>query len=217
RIRKEHRNHFSLLNSLSYLPYILTGIDIIKRGNARRRRLTLLIWSSALFLSGIYIFNAPYIPFLTSKGVTNSEIFLINIASSATSILVYYFVSKGKFLKAGSSYKNSIIIRGIAYVLVSASAFVSFMIFYSNIIGYALVGISYALWNVSISIAIYRSIRKRNTAFMLGVWSAINAMASAISSEVSGVIYSFIGFPYIPIIAFSVILVSYVTFSMGVE
>ncbi|MEM0220131.1 MAG: MFS transporter [Thermoproteota archaeon] len=216
KIRKEHKKHFSLLNSLSYLPYILTGIDIIKKGEARLRKINWLMWASALFISGIYLFNAPYIPFLTKNKIGNSEIFLINLLGSLTSLIVYYFVSKGRFLRAGVTYRNSLIIRAIAYLLVFISAFLSLDVLYFNEIGYALVGISYALWNVSISIAIYKAIRNEYTAFILGLWSAINAISAAVSSEIAGFLYSVIGFAFIPLIAFAIMLLSYICFQKGI-
>lgn len=201
RIKKEHKRHFSIFNSLSFLPYVLTGVDITKRIKGKRRKLVHLMWASAFFIAGIYLFNGPYIPFLKDHGASNSTIFIINVISTFTSLLVYYFVSKGIYPRVGKAYKYAVLTRYLAYIPISISAILSMFVIYTNIFGYAMVGISYALWNISISSAIYISIRHESAASIIGIWGAINSLSAAVFSELSGIIYTSFGFGIIPIIS----------------
>jgi len=91
---------FPILNSISRLPQILTGHELIlKLADIRKRKRTVRIFTMfaaiALVNFGIYLFNTSYIPFLYSFKLSFSDIFLVNVINGIGQAVIYLFFMTG--------------------------------------------------------------------------------------------------------------------------
>lgn len=213
--KREHKKHFALLISLSYLPYLLTSVRAIKHLHAINRKeleFSLLMYSIMLYTAGIYIFGSPYIPYLNRHGLSNAQIFWIYLLGSLGNIIVYLIYAVGFRLNSMFSYKLSLFFRILGYLPIGIAALLSIYTFPTNIFGYFMLGLSYSFWNVGASVEVFKLIRKMDAARKSGIWAALTGTVAAIASEVSSPIYSLLGFAGNVLIAGALIFSSYAFF-----
>jgi MFS family permease len=191
---------FPILNSISRLPQILTGHELIlKLADIRKRKRTVRIFTMfaaiALVNFGIYLFNTSYIPFLYSFKLSFSDIFLVNVINGIGQAVIYLFFmtgwAKGKLRKY---YRISTLIRSSSYFIAIISPIFLAGILYFNMFSYFVAGLGYAMWNISASVIIYVNISGKLEAHYIGIWSAIVGLSGVLGSISSGFISFYSGY-----------------------
>ncbi|MCL4380917.1 MFS transporter [Candidatus Marsarchaeota archaeon] len=211
---------FLLLNMLTRIPNTLTSINFTQklsfsfRAN-HKRNIYIILLSIALFNFGLNLVNASYIAYLVEYGISNSNIFMINIINQIGQVSIYFiiilFISK---IRLGKFYRNSIMLRNISYALILVPIFAIKTALVFNIIAYAIAGFAYAAWLMSSSVMLYRQIIGKNTANYIGVWLAILGISSLAGAFLSGIISKDFGFAYTFVLAIAANIVSVAIFSM---
>lgn len=217
---KEVKHSFAILNMLSVTPYILTGqilIDRLRAGltNRKTRNIYVLLGTIALFNLGLFLFNASYIPYLSTNSVSNSGIFLINIINNGAQLGVYALVlSFVKRLKLKESYKASTLVRGAGYGLALLPLFAVQNYFFAiNVIAYMISGIAYAFWNISSSVLLYTQIRNLGRGHYIGLWTALLGFSAVLGAFFSGFISSTLGYIETFSLAIAAMLFSFLVFT----
>ncbi len=195
------KRSFAILNMLSDTPYILTGYRLIERiraglVNKKIRNIYILLTAIALFDLGLYLFNTSYIPYLSAHSVSYSNIFLVNILNSVSQLSVYAVViSFIRKINLGTSYLASNLVRMSGYFLAAIPAIIIPTYFLElNIVGYAIAGVGYAVWNIASSVILYTQIRNLGRGHYIGLWVAILGVSAVAGAFLSGVISSEFGY-----------------------
>jgi MFS family permease len=163
----------------------------------------LMLVGGFLFNLGSNLFNTSYTPYLASSavGIGTSGIFLVNLSNNAAQAVVY--PSSGRASQggaAGSVVGISLWARGAGYGLVALFAFVPLAIWagssglVTNLIVFAVVGMSYAYFSTSSSLLLFRSFEGRSAGSLLGANSAIAGVAAVLGAAGSGVVSHLLGF-----------------------
>ncbi len=199
--KKSANRSFAVLNMLSYTPYILTGYRLIEKiraglSNKKIRNIYILLASIGLFDVGLYLFNTSYIPYLSAHSISFSNIFLVSILNGVAQLGVYAAViSFIRKINLGTSYLASNIIRVGGYLLAVIPALaipIYFLAF--NMVGYAVAGVGYAIWNMASSVILYTQIRDLGRGHYIGVWVAILGASAVVGAFLSGVLSSDFGY-----------------------
>jgi MFS family permease len=209
--QKTVKKSFAILNMLSVTPYILTGHALIERIRAglkvkKIRNIYILLATIALFNLGLYLFNTSYIPYLSSKSIDYSNIFLISITNSIAQLGIYVgVVSFLKKMNLDRSYKMSLFIRSVGYtfVLIPAVILPRYILAF-NLIGYFIAGIAYAVWNIASSVLLYQEIRNLGRGHYIGIYTALVGLSAVAGAYASGIISAQLGY----VITFSAAIVA---------
>ncbi len=202
---------FPLLNSISRLPQILAGHNLILQlAGIRKRKKTTRIFTIfaaiALVNFGMYLFNTSYIPFLYSFKISFSEIFFINLLNAFGQVIIYTFFMTGRARNLlRNYYRLSTFIRSGGYIIAIVSPLILASMLYLNFLSYFVIGLGYALWNISASVIIYINIAGKLEAHYIGIWSAIIGLSGVAGAFLSGFIsfYSSYTLTFIISIAFT--------------
>ncbi len=211
---------FALLNSLSFLPHLMTGTPLVERIQRsarikRVKRIYTLFIAISLFNLGSAVFNTSYIPYLRSFGIAYGNVFLINLLNGLAQLLIYAVVLViAKRIDIGNYYKTATALRSASYLIAIVPIFVLTGVFLQlNIILYFMAGIAYAYWNISSSVMVYNNVRGGHKGYYLGMWAAIIGLSSVIGAFVSGVISAGFSYPYTFLLAAALTVVSLSVFS----
>lgn len=173
----------------------------------RSRNAIIVLASMAVFNFAQFLFSTSYIPYLVGAGVTIGQVFILSMAELVGQMLVYAVVL---YLMADffayHNYRVSAYLKVLAIgSIVVLPALLSGALLYSNLVGYVLYGVSFALWNVSASVILYDHIRSRNKEGRnIGVFMSLLSVSAFAGAICSGVVSSVYG--YVPTFAISVIL-----------
>lgn len=202
-IRTAH-SAFPILNMLSTLPHLMTGMPLITKihkslRKKRTRRIYTLLSAIALFNLGSMMFNTSYIPYLRVHGLTYGSVFLINVLNSMGQFLIYaivlFFVTQAVDLRR--YYRLATITRSASYLIAIVPLFVLAGIFFElNIVLYFIAGLAYAYWNISSSVMVYDHVRGRHKGYYIGVWTSIIGFSAVVGSFASGAISAGLGYVY---------------------
>ncbi len=218
---KEAKKSFALLNMLSPTPFILTGINMLKRTIKevrlkKNRQIYLILAAMSMFNLGLYLFNTSYIPFLNRNGIGYGGIFLINIANSVGQLFVYGAVMFSiKRFKIKFFYRLASLIRSFGYLIAFLPVIlISAYIFYFNVFAYFTAGVGYSLWNVASSVVLYTHIRNRKEGKYIGIWIAVLGTSAIVGSFASGLLSYYVGYIETFIVAIALTIISILIFSI---
>jgi MFS family permease len=157
----------------------------------------LLYISIVCFYLSSGIFNTSFVPVLTSHALSESQVYLVNVAAMVAQIIAFRYA--GPYIAKRSLTKvavQSLIMRGACYALLGVAAFVPGALFIiPALIFFPLSsGIAYGLYYTASNTMIFRSIRGRNNGSSLGVYSAVVGISITIGSLMSGFTSVYLGF-----------------------
>jgi MFS family permease len=186
-----------LIHRLTHLPLIflrrphLTDFKSIAAMSrkALTREIPLIFAASFLFMLSANLFFTPYTPYLKHVGLSDSEVFLLNIYIVAANAFTSQFLLKrfsGKVSHVVAS--KALIARAIGMLLaaVFASLITDTRIFYTTMVVYALLGAAYATINVNLNSLLFRALPVGKQGGLLGVFSSLNGIAFLIGAFASG-------------------------------
>ena len=211
---------FPILNMLSTIPNLLTGHALVERlhkvFDGEHRNVLILLVAIALFNGAMNLFNTSYIPYLKAFHLSYSFIFAVSIVNSIGQLAVYisvaYILSRNVDLHR--YYGISVWLRGISYMVVLLPLIATFIAFlYVNILGYALAGIAYAMWNIAASVMLYDHVRGKDAGYYIGIWVAVLGLSAVLGSLFSGILSSMLSYTYTFTIAAMVTFASAAFFS----
>jgi MFS family permease len=194
-----------LIHRLTHLPLIFLrrphltdfkSIAVMSR-KALTREIPLIFAASFLFTLSANLFFTPYTPYLKHVGLSDSEVFLLNIYIVAANAATSQFLLKrfsGKVSHAVAS--KALIARAIGMLLaaVFASLIADTRIFYTTMVVYALLGAAYAIINVNLNSLLFRAMPVGKQGGLLGVFSSLNGIAFLIGAFVSGYLSYYFGY-----------------------
>ncbi len=188
-----------LIHRLTHLPLIflrrphLTDFKsiVIMSRKTLTREIPLIFAASFLFTLSANLFFTSYTPYLKHTGLSDSEVFLLNIYIVAANAFTSQFLLKrfsGKVSHAVAS--KALIARAIGMLLaaVFASLIRDTRIFYTTMLVYALLGTAYATINSNLNSLLFRALPAGKQGGMLGVFSSLNGIAFLFGAFVSGYI-----------------------------
>jgi MFS family permease len=188
-----------LIHRLTHLPLIflrrphLTDFKsiVVMSRKALTREIPLIFAASFLFTLSANLFFTSYTPYLKYVGLTDSEVFLLNIYIVAANAFTSQFLLKrfsGKVSHAVAS--KALITRAIGMLLaaVFASLVTDTRIFYTTMVVYALLGAAYATININLNSLLFRALPVGKQGGLLGVFSSLNGIAFLIGAFASGYI-----------------------------
>ena len=194
-----------LIHRLTHLPLIflrrphLTDFKsiVVMSRKALTREIPLIFAASFLFTLSANLFFTSYTPYLKHVGLTDSEVFLLNIYIVAANAFTSQFLLKrfsGKVSHAVAS--KALITRAIGMLLaaVFASLVTDKRIFYTTMVVYALLGAAYATININLNSLLFRALPVGKQGGLLGVFSSLNGIAFLIGAFASGYISYYFGY-----------------------
>jgi MFS family permease len=194
-----------LIHRLTHLPLIflrrphLTDFKsiVVMSRKALTREIPLIFAASFLFTLSANLFFTSYTPYLKYVGLTDSEVFLLNIYIVAANAFTSQFLLKrfsGKVSHAVAS--KALITRAIGMLLaaVFASLVTDTRIFYTTMVVYALLGAAYATININLNSLLFRALPVGKQGGLLGVFSSLNGIAFLIGAFASGYISYYFGY-----------------------
>ncbi len=174
--------------------------------------ITLLFFSAFLFMTGSAFFNTPFVPFLVHSGVGDNEVFAISLINTIAATAVYRWMSS--FAKRFGSAKAgscSIIPRTILCLVLAVAALEvrGFTMFLLAMMFYALMGLTYAVWNSSTSVALLSSLGRARQGSLIGAYAALGALGTVAGSLFTGYVSYYLGYSTTFTVAAAIMLLSY--------
>ncbi|MGA2664566.1 MAG: MFS transporter [Nitrososphaerales archaeon] len=193
-----------------------TAVDAIRAVRAARAGAmtgsVLLFFSAFLFTTGSAFFNTPFVPFLVRSGLVDDQVFAVSLINTVAATLVYRWM--GGFAKWFGGEKVGLyvivartvlclVLAAAAALLVSGSAmFLLAMAFY------ALMGLTYAVWNSSTSVALLASLGRARQGSLIGLYAALGALGTVAGSLFTGYVAYYLGYQTTFVVAAAVMLLS---------
>ena len=197
-------HHFITIERLRYLPMRMLHRFEFKDRSKRQHRFTrsLNVYLSCVFLlfAGFTAFYAFFPIFLVDEiGMQSSAIFVVYIASQATSVAFYSRV--GKWVQDKGSKKMQILGSGARTILFPS--FLGIALFHLDpvitlvaiLVLHSLVGLCWALINVSGSMIISNLASPDVRAEAFGAYNAMQGVGSVAGPVAGGLICEFFGYP----------------------
>lgn len=157
----------------------------------------LLFLSTFLFMIATGVLNTPFIPYLSSSGVLNNEVFALSLVNVAVQTIVYrgirFFTSRLGDVRTGS---YAIVVRTAMYILVATSALIfrETALFAFVLVVYTIVGVTFALWNASTSVVLFSNLGPENQGGLMGVYSALSSFGLVLGAFSSGYLSFYFGY-----------------------
>ena len=158
----------------------------------------LLYISIVIFYFASGIFNTSFVATLKSHSLTDSEVYVLNVAALVAQVLSFRYAGR---IIANSSLTRvavkSLLLRGASYAALGvASIFIAgiWFILPALVLFPLSSGIAYGIYYTASNTMVFNSIRGNNHGSSLGVYSAIVGVATTIGSVISGVVSVYFGF-----------------------
>ena len=207
------RSPFVYLSKIFFQPImimVMPGVDAVKTviKITRSRRIVppklagspmkLLYASSFLFFIGSGFFNTVYPAGLAQTGLTKSDVFLILLFGILVQTLTFRYSSGFIGNKSKPKViKDSLLLRGVGYVLIGVSFFVlrGFGLFAVNSLLYLLcAGLAYAIFYTASNTLLFKFIGSGSKGSALGVYTAVMGVAGLAGALLSGYTSLYIGY-----------------------
>jgi len=198
-----HEHHFITVERLRYIPmrmlHVLKIKGRAKEGHAFSKSLYIYLICIFLLFSGFTAFYAFFPIFLVDEmGMQSSAIFLVYIASQATSVAFYTKVSG--WVKEKGSKKTQLIASGARTVLFPS--FLAVAIFNIDpvialamiLVLHSLVGLCWAMINVSGSMIVSNLASSEIQGEAFGAYNAVQGFGSIAGPIAGGLICQFMGY-----------------------
>ncbi len=177
------------------------------------REVPLLYFSVFVFNFGSNVFGTSYVPSLKQKGVLDNVVFLITLANTILQTLVFYYIHRKRFFDnhaAVDTTKWVLVIRGGTFLLIA----LLFMFFSDNALmtmntmTFAVLGGTWAFYNVTTSYLVFRTLNSQRQGEILGIYTAIGGFFTFAGALGSGFISFFYGYPMAFFTAATLMLIS---------
>ena len=173
----------------------------------------LLFISAFLFMAGSAFFNTPFVPFLVHSGVGDNEVFAISLINTVAATAVYRWMNRiARWIGGARVGPYSIVARtALCLVLAAAAALAvsGFAMFSLAMAFYALMGLTYASWNSSTSVALLASLGRGSRGSLLGLYAALGALGTVAGSLFTGYVAYYLGYQTTFVVAAAIMLLSY--------
>jgi MFS family permease len=198
---KARQSFFTRLLSLPTLFLSIPHISDFKRVFRGLRYgltsyLPLLYISIVCFYLSSGLFNASFVPALSSHNLSQQEIFGITLAGMAVQTVSFQFA--GKYIASRSlsvSAIQGLVLRGSSYTIIGISSFLFTNTIVPASIFYPLAaGVGFAIYYTASNVMIFNSLQHKNPGSNLGVYSAIVGIANTVGSTLSGFLSAYFGF-----------------------
>jgi len=157
-----------------------------------------LLFSSAfIFTTASAFFNTPFVPFLVHSGLGDNEVFAVALINTVAAMAVYRWMGGfARWLVGPKGGLASLIARTIlCLVLASAALAVSgFAMFLLAMVFYALMGLTYAVWNSSTSVVLLSSLGQARQGSIIGLYAALGALGTVAGSLFTGYVAYYLGY-----------------------
>ena len=174
--------------------------------------LPLIVLASFLFNLSASLFNISYVPYLYSAGLTAAAIFLVNVSNNFAQTLIFP-LSGALANRVGPDrlVHRATYVRSLGYL--ATAGFTFFYLtqqasFGANLLVYAVLGGSIALYTTASSLMLFRSLVGRDAGSLLGVNSAFGGVAAVLGAVLSGVLSVFGSFRLVFLVSGGLLLVS---------
>lgn len=177
-----------------------------------RHELPLVLLATFLFNLAANLFNITYTPYLYAAGLAASSIFLVNLSNNFVQTLVFP-VTGGLADRRGVDrlVGRASYVRGLGYLATAGFTFAALTrsaLLGANVLVYALLGGSIAVYTTSSSLMLFRGLGRRDPGRILGVNSALGGVAAVAGAGLSAVLAVFGSFRFVFLVAAGVLLAS---------
>jgi MFS family permease len=172
----------------------------------------LLFFSTFLFTTSSAFLNTSFTPFLVASGVVDNEVFAISLINIIVQTVVYRWMDK--VIKRFGGVRvgpNAVIFRTFLYMVLAAAALAAHGtgLFIVATFMYAGVGVAFALWNSSTSVALLSNLGQGRQGNLLGGYAALGAFGTVAGSLFTGYISYYQGYASTFTVAAGVMLASF--------
>jgi MFS family permease len=158
----------------------------------------LLYLSIVTFYFASGVFNTALVPALTYHSLTESEVYLVNVAALVAQVLAFRYA--GLYIANRSLTGvaiQSLILRGASYAILGIASILVAGVWFivPTLILYPLSsGIAYGTYYTASNTLVFNSIKGNSHGSSLGVYSAIVGISTTVGSVVSGIVSHYLGF-----------------------
>jgi len=159
----------------------------------------MLYISLIFFYLGSGIFNAAFVPSLSSHLLSGSDVYAISVVAMIAQILAFRYA--GKYITEEKSLAmiatQSVTLRGACYALLGITfvVFPGALFLLPSAVLYAIAaGACFGIYYTASNTMVFNSIGGRNHGSSLGVYSAVVGIATTIGSLLSGLTSVYLGF-----------------------
>jgi len=158
----------------------------------------LLYLSIVTFYFASGVFNTALVPALTYHSLTESDVYLVNVAALVAQVLAFRYA--GLYIANRSLTRvaiQSLILRGASYAILGVASILVAGVWFivPTLILYPLSsGIAYGTYYTASNTLVFNSIKGNSHGSSLGVYSAIVGISTTVGSVVSGIVSHYLGF-----------------------
>ena len=189
------------------------ALRVLRAARAGAMTGSFLLFSSAfLFTTASAFFNTPFVPFLVRSGLGDNEVFAVALINTVAAVAVYRWMGGfARWLGGPKGGLYSLVARTILCLVLAAAALAvsGFAMFLLAMVFYALMGLTYAVWNSSTSVVLLSSLGQARQGSIIGLYAALGALGTVAGSLFTGYVAYYLGYATTFTVAAALMLLSF--------
>ena len=189
------------------------ALRVLRAARAGAMTGSFLLFSSAfLFTTASSFFNTPFVPFLVRSGLGDNEVFAVALINTVAAVAVYRWMGGfARWLGGPKGGLYSLVARTILCLVLAAAALAvsGFAMFLLAMVFYALMGLTYAVWNSSTSVVLLSSLGQARQGSIIGLYAALGARGTVAGSLFTGYVAYYLGYATTFTVAAALMLLSF--------